>query len=88
MYWLHQVLSIQELKRRVPETDPRFKKLVEDASDVVEEEIGALTRLVDEFSQFAKLPDVVPELVDIKEAVDAAIRDLAMPTIVKVGGAA
>ncbi len=60
-------LSIQELKRRVPETDPRFKKLVEDASDVVEEEIGALTRLVDEFSQFAKLPDVVPELVDVKE---------------------
>jgi two-component system nitrogen regulation sensor histidine kinase NtrY len=35
-------LAIQELRRRAPEGDPRFKRLVEDATDVVEEEIGAL----------------------------------------------
>src|SRR6185503_17672148 len=58
-------LSIQELRRRAPETDPRFKKLVEDATDVVEEEIGALTRLVDEFSHFARLPEVLPETVEM-----------------------
>ncbi len=58
-------LSIQELRRRAPETDARFKKLVEDATDVVEEEIGALTRLVDEFSQFARLPEVIPEQVEM-----------------------
>lgn len=51
-------LAIQELRRRAPDNEPRFKRLVDDASDVVEEEIGALTRLVDEFSQFARLPEV------------------------------
>ncbi len=51
-------LAIQELRRRAPEEHPEFKRLVDDASDVVEEEIGALTRLVDEFSQFARLPEV------------------------------
>lgn len=57
-------LAIQELRRRAPDTDLRFKKLVDDASDVVEEEIGALTRLVQEFSQFARLPEVTPSPVD------------------------
>ena len=58
-------LAIQELRRRAPAGEPRFKKLVDDASDVVEEEIGALTRLVDEFSQFARLPEVQPAPVDL-----------------------
>lgn len=51
-------LAIQELRRRAPAGDPDFSRLVHDASDVVEEEIGALTRLVDEFSHFARLPEV------------------------------
>ncbi len=60
-------LAVQELKRRAPESEPRFKKLVEDATDVVEEEITALTRLVDEFSQFARLPAVTPTNTELKE---------------------
>lgn len=63
-------LAIQELRRRAPEGDPAFKKLVEDAADVVEEEIGALTRLVDEFSQFARLPEVIPTHVELRSFLD------------------
>lgn len=48
------------------------------------EGVGALARLEHGGSR----ADAHRELVDIKEAVDAAIRDLAMPTVVKVGGAA
>jgi signal transduction histidine kinase len=59
-------LAIQELRRRAPEENPSFRRLVEDASDVVEEEIGALTRLVDEFSQFARLPEVIPTYVEVR----------------------
>jgi nitrogen fixation/metabolism regulation signal transduction histidine kinase len=59
-------LAIQELRRRAPEGDPAFRRLVDDASDVVEEEIGALTRLVDEFSQFARLPEVIPTYVEVR----------------------
>lgn len=62
-------LAIQELKRRTPEGDEKFKRFVDDAADVVEEEIKALTRLVDEFSQFARLPEVVPDKVELSSFV-------------------
>lgn len=58
-------LAVQELRRRAPKDDPRFSKLVEDSVDVVEEEITALKRLVDEFSQFARLPEVSPLPADL-----------------------
>lgn len=63
-------LAIQELRRRAPEGDPKFSKLVEDATSVVEEEIASLTRLVNEFSQFARLPEVVPEVIEVRSFVD------------------
>lgn len=63
-------LAIQELRRRAPEGDPVFKRLVGDASDVVEEEIGALTRLVDEFSQFARLPEVIPASLELRSFIE------------------
>lgn len=63
-------LAIQELRRRAPEEDPAFRRLVDDASDVVEEEIGSLTRLVDEFSQFARLPEVHPVPLEVNTFVE------------------
>ena len=60
-------LAIQELRRRAPEGDGRFRRLVDESTDMVEEEIGALTRLVDEFSRFAKLPEVTPVNVEVRE---------------------
>ncbi len=64
-------LAIQELHRRMPQdTRPEFRQLVEDSSEIVTDEIGALTRLVDEFSQFARLPEVAPESVDLAAFVE------------------
>ncbi len=63
-------LAIQELRRRVPDGVPELKKFVEDAASMVEEEIAALTRLVDEFSQFARLPEVQPEQVELREFIE------------------
>jgi len=40
----------------------------------VRDEIGTLQRLVDEFSGFAKLPDVTPEPADLGEFVDEFLR--------------
>jgi signal transduction histidine kinase len=37
-----------------------------DVTEVIEEETGRLTRLVNEFSQFARLPDVHPEHRDLR----------------------
>jgi two-component system nitrogen regulation sensor histidine kinase NtrY len=63
-------LAIQELQRRRPEdADPNFSKLIDDSVDIVREEIGALTRLVNEFSQFARLPEVSAETIDLGQFV-------------------
>jgi two-component system nitrogen regulation sensor histidine kinase NtrY len=64
-------LGFQEVRRRAPAGDPAFTRLVENMSEVVEEEIGALTRLVDQFSQFARLPDVQPAPVELRGFVTA-----------------
>jgi two-component system nitrogen regulation sensor histidine kinase NtrY len=63
-------LAIQELQRRAPAEDPGFKRLVDDSADVVEEEIGSLTRLVDEFSNFARLPEVHPVPLEVNTFVE------------------
>ncbi len=64
-------LAVQELRRRTPDdAEPRFKRLVEASAEVVEDEIAALTRLVDEFSQFARLPEVQPEPVELRAFLD------------------
>ncbi|NJK89290.1 MAG: HAMP domain-containing protein [Myxococcales bacterium] len=51
-------LAVQELRRRAPRSEPSFERLVTEVSEVVEDETGRLARLVNEFSQFARLPDV------------------------------
>ncbi|HJL40361.1 MAG TPA: ATP-binding protein [Myxococcales bacterium LLY-WYZ-16_1] len=67
-------LAVHELKRRVPERDPTFRKLVVDAAEVVEDETHRLTRLVNEFSQFARLPDVQPRRTDLVEFLQDFLR--------------
>ncbi len=54
----------------MPEQDQRFKKLVTESADVVEEEISALTRLVDEFSNFARLPEVHPVPLEVNSFIE------------------
>jgi len=64
-------LAFQQLQARWRQApgDPAFGKLLEDAGEIVREEIGTLQRLVDEFSGFAKLPDVRAEPADLAEFV-------------------
>ncbi len=54
--------------------DPRFAQLVRDAGDIVREEIATLQRLVEEFSSFAKLPDVRAEAAELGEVVEDFVR--------------
>lgn len=57
-------LAIHELRRRASRQSPEeLQKLVKDVSEVVDDEVESLTRLVDEFSQFARLPAVTPTRV-------------------------
>jgi len=67
-------LSVQELRRRSEPADEVQRRLIEDVSDVIEDETERLTRLVNEFSQFARLPDGAPEVTDMASLVQDFLR--------------
>ncbi len=70
-------LAFQQLESRYPVSpaqDPAFAKLLADASEIVRDEIGTLQRLVEDFSGFAKLPEVRPEPAELGEFVEEFVR--------------
>jgi len=72
-------LAFQQLEARwraseLNDLDPDFGARLAEAGAVVRDEIGTLQRLVDEFSSFAKLPEVRPEPADLGEFVDDFLR--------------
>lgn len=67
-------LAVQELRKRSRNEGGLFEKLVVELTEVVDEEVGSLTRLVDEFSQFARLPTVRPARVYLQKFLESFIR--------------
>jgi signal transduction histidine kinase len=65
--------QLQALWEKAP-GDPAFGKLLGDAGEIMRDEIGTLQRLVDEFSGFAKLPDVRPEPADLGDFLEEFVR--------------
>jgi nitrogen fixation/metabolism regulation signal transduction histidine kinase len=66
-------LAFQQLQARwdqAGEPDVAFGKLLAEVGEIMRDEIGTLQRLVDEFSGFAKLPDVRPEPADLGDFVE------------------
>lgn len=60
-------LAVQELRKRAQASrDDDLERLTHEVSEVVEEEVETLSRLVDEFSRFARLPAVTPGRVDVR----------------------
>jgi two-component system, NtrC family, nitrogen regulation sensor histidine kinase NtrY len=63
-------LAVQQLRSQYRGDDPAYQRLLDTAGDVLGEEIGAIRRLVDDFSAFAKLPKVEPSPVDLGALVE------------------
>ncbi len=91
-------LAFQQLEARwqrspARDGDREFGKLVKDAGEIMRDEVGTLQRLVDEFSSFAKLPEVAPQPADLGEFVDEFLRtnpqlaERADVEVVKAAGA-
>ena len=59
-------LAVQELRDRYKGDDEAFRKVLNQASEIVVEEVEALRRLTTEFSSFAKLPEVNVAAVDLR----------------------
>jgi nitrogen fixation/metabolism regulation signal transduction histidine kinase len=71
------LLAFQQLQARHAELgsrDPAFERTLADAGEIVREEIGTLQRLVEEFSGFAKLPEVRPEPTDLGAFAEEFVR--------------
>ena len=52
------LLVFQEMRHRYKGEDEQFSRLLEESYSIVREEIASLERLVEEFSHFARLPEV------------------------------
>ena len=63
-------LAVQELASKYRGDDPTYRRLLETATEILNEEVGVIRRLVDDFSAFAKLPKVEPLPVDLGQVVD------------------
>ena len=63
-------LAVQELGSKYQGDDPVYRRLLATAQEILNEEVGAIRRLVDDFSAFAKLPKVEPAPVDLAQVVE------------------
>src|SRR5205814_6024339 len=63
-------LAVQELASKYRGGDPEYARLLATAQEILNEEVGAIRRLVDDFSAFAKLPKVEPAPIDLGQAVE------------------
>ncbi|MBW2261430.1 MAG: HAMP domain-containing protein [Deltaproteobacteria bacterium] len=60
-------LAIQEIKTKYTGDDPRFRAVLDESHEIIEEEVAVLRRLTSEFSSFARLPRVNPRPTDLGE---------------------
>ncbi len=67
-------LAVQELHSSYRGDDPVFLSKLNDSLEIVEEEVAALRRMVENFSEFAKMPVVQFMLVDLNAYVADFVR--------------
>ncbi len=66
-------LWAQRLRKKAADGSEELTQLVPEASASIEREVGALKQLVDEFSLFARMPEIRPRLVDLASVVDSVL---------------
>jgi two-component system nitrogen regulation sensor histidine kinase NtrY len=60
-------LAAQEMKRSYAGEDDKYRRSLDDACAIIEEEVATLRRLVGEFSSFAKLPRAELARADLRD---------------------
>jgi nitrogen fixation/metabolism regulation signal transduction histidine kinase len=69
-------LAAQQLREKYAGDDPAFARLLEQSTEIIEEEVATLRRLTADFSSFARLPEVRPQLVDLREFLEECEQSL------------
>jgi len=67
-------LSAERIARRLKAGDPELPEAIEQGTRVIVEEVNFLKSLVDEFSRFARLPEMRPEPTDLPALARSAVR--------------
>ena len=67
-------LSAERIAKRLRAGGPGLPEAIERGTKVILEEVSFLKSLVDEFSRFARLPEMKPEPVDLPELARSAVR--------------
>lgn len=70
-------LAMQEVHRSYQGDDATYQKRLTDAAAIVQEEVATLRRLVGEFSEFARLPEVHVADADLNQFMHEAERSLS-----------
>jgi two-component system nitrogen regulation sensor histidine kinase NtrY len=67
-------LSAERIAKRLRSGEPGLAEAVERGTQVIVEEVDFLTSLVDEFTRFARLPEMRPEPTDLPALARSAVR--------------
>lgn len=59
------LLAVQQVHQSYRGDDPRYRRVLDTANEIVEQEVGTLKRLVENFSRFARLPPAERHLEDL-----------------------
>ncbi len=59
------LLAVQQVHRSYAGDDERFRRTLDTAHEIVDQEVANLQRLVENFSRFARLPKVEPVSLDV-----------------------
>ncbi len=66
-------LAAQRLRKKFTEGSDDLDRVLPEATAAIEREVSALKHLVDEFSSFARMPEVAPQLVAFDEVVESVL---------------
>jgi len=66
-------LAAQRLRKKFSENASDLDKVVPEATAAIEREVGALKSMVDEFSRFARLPEVAPREARLTQVVESVL---------------
>jgi two-component system nitrogen regulation sensor histidine kinase NtrY len=66
-------LWAQRLRKKFAEGSEDLGQVVPEATASIEREVAALKQLVDEFSLFARLPEIKPRTVNLRDVVDSVL---------------
>lgn len=64
------LLAVQQLRDKDPKVSESFSRMLATSTEIVEDEVEALRRMVSSFSQFAKVPEVRVESVKLSRVLE------------------